>query len=63
MAHKDSLICIKVSFNDHKYGILNKTLSLKGARIFINDDLILEDQVESRKEVQQVKKSRTENEQ
>jgi hypothetical protein len=38
--HKDRLIHVKVSSNDHKYGILSKTLSLKGSRIFINEDLI-----------------------
>jgi hypothetical protein len=28
--HKDRLIHVKVSSNDHKYGILSKYLSLKG---------------------------------
>ena len=28
--HKDRLICVKVSCNDHKYSILSKSLSLKG---------------------------------
>jgi len=34
-----------------------KTPSLKGPRIFINEDLILEDRVELRKEVQKVRRS------
>jgi hypothetical protein len=54
------LICIKVNCNDHKYSILNKYLSLKGLGIFINEDLIPEDQVELRKEVQKVKEARKE---
>jgi hypothetical protein len=54
------LIFVKVSCNDHKYSILSKSLSLKGPRIFINDDLIPEDQVELRKEVQKVKEARKE---
>ena len=29
--HKDRLICVKVSCNDHKYDILNKSPSLKGS--------------------------------
>jgi hypothetical protein len=29
--HKDRLICVKVSCNDHKYSILTKSLSLKGS--------------------------------
>jgi len=45
---------------DHKYDILNKTSSLKGTGIFINEDLILEDQEELRKEVQKVKEARKE---
>jgi hypothetical protein len=58
--HKDRLIHVKVSCNDHKYGILSKSPSLKGSRIFINEDLIPEDQVELRKEVQKVKEARKE---
>jgi hypothetical protein len=54
------LICVKVSCNDHKYSILNKSLSLKGSRIFINENLITEDQYELRKEVQKVKEARKE---
>ena len=49
-----------MSSTDHKYEILNKTSSLKGTRIFINEDLILEDQAELRKEVQKVKEARKE---
>ena len=45
-------------YTDHKYAILSKTTSLKGTRIFINEDLIPEDQVELRKEVQKVKEAR-----
>ena len=44
--HKDRLIHIKVSCNDHKYRKLSKSLSLKGSGIFINENLILEDQAE-----------------
>jgi hypothetical protein len=58
--HKDRLIRVKVRCNDHKYNILSKSLSLKGSRIFINEDLIPEDQVELRKEVQKVKEARKE---
>ena len=54
------MTCVKVSYNDHKYRILSKSLSLKGSRIFINEYLILEDQVELRKEVQKVKESNKE---
>jgi hypothetical protein len=49
-----------VSCNDHKYIILSKSLSLKGSGIFINEDLIPEDQAKLMKEVQKVKKSRKE---
>ena len=45
---------------DHKYDILSKTSSLKGTRIFINEDLIPEDQAKLRKEVQKVKEARKE---
>ena len=38
--HKDRLIHVKVSCNDHKYSILSKSSSLKGSRIFINEYLI-----------------------
>jgi hypothetical protein len=58
--HKDRLICVKLSCNDHKYNILSKYLCLKGSGIFINEDLIPKDQVELRKEVQKVKESRKE---
>jgi hypothetical protein len=46
-----------VSSNDHKNDILIKTLSFKGSGIFINEDLILEDQAKLRNEVQKVKKT------
>jgi hypothetical protein len=42
--HKDRLIKVMVSSNTHKYDILSKTPSLKGSGIFINEDLIPEDQ-------------------
>ena len=58
--HKDRLIHVEVSYNDHKYNILSKYLSLKGRGIFINEDLIPEDQVELRKEVQKVKDAKKE---
>jgi hypothetical protein len=58
--HKDRLIRVKVSCNDHKYSILSKSPSLKGSGIFINEDLIPEDQAELRKEVQKVKEARKE---
>ena len=45
-----------MSSTDHKYDILSKTSSLKGTRIFINE----EDQAELRKEVQKVKEARKE---
>jgi hypothetical protein len=35
--HKDRLILVKVSCNDHKYTILSKSPSLKGSGIFINE--------------------------
>jgi hypothetical protein len=53
--HKDRLIYVKVSCNDHKYDILSKYPSLKGSRIFINEYLIPEYQAKLRKEVQKVK--------
>jgi hypothetical protein len=56
--HKNRLISVKVSCNDHNYIQLSKYLSLKGLGIFINEDLIPEDQDESRKEVQKVKQVR-----
>jgi hypothetical protein len=49
--NKDRLIRVKVSSNDHKYGILTKIPRLKGSRIFMNEDLIPEDQDELRNEV------------
>jgi len=52
--HKDRLIYVKVSCNDHKYSILSKSSSLKGSIIFINGDLILKDHTKLRKEVQNV---------
>jgi hypothetical protein len=58
--HKDRLICVKVSCNEHKFSILSKFLSLKGSGIFINEDLIHEDQAKLRKEVQKVKEDRKE---
>ena len=58
--NKGRLIRIKVSSIEHKYDILSKTSSLRGTRIFINEDLIPKDQVESRKEVQKVKEARKE---
>ena len=58
--HKDRLIRVKLSCNDHKYSILSKSMSLKGSGIFINEDLIPEDQAELRKEVQKVKEDRKE---
>jgi hypothetical protein len=58
--HKDRLICVKVSCNDHKYRILSKSPSIKGSGIFINEDLIPEDQAKLRKEVQKVKEARKE---
>jgi hypothetical protein len=58
--HKNRLIHVKVSCNDHKYNILSKSPSLKGLGIFINEDPILEDYAELRKEVQKVKEVRKE---
>ena len=58
--NKGRLIQIKVSSTEHKHDILSKTSSLKGTRIFINEDLIPEDQAELRKEVQKVKEARKE---
>ena len=58
--NKGKLIQIKVSSNDYKYDILSKNSSLKGTRIFINEDIIPEDQAELRKEVQKVKEARKE---
>jgi hypothetical protein len=55
--HKDRLIRVKLSCYDHKYSILSKSLSLKGSGIFINEDLISEDQDELRKEFQKVKEA------
>jgi hypothetical protein len=47
-----------IRYNSHIYDILSKTRSLEGSRIFINEDLILEDQAKLRKEVPKVKESR-----
>ena len=58
--NKGRLTWIKVSSTNHKYDILNKTSSLKGTGIFINEDLIPEDQTELRREVQKVKEARKE---
>jgi hypothetical protein len=58
--HKDRLIRVKVSCNYHKYSILSKSPSLKRSGIFINEDLIPEDQAGLRKEVQKVKETRKE---
>ena len=49
------LICVKVSSDGHKYGILSKSPSLKGLGIFINEDCIPKYQATLRKEVQKVK--------
>jgi hypothetical protein len=49
--HKDRLIRVKVSCNDHKYSILSKFSRLKGSGIFINEDFIPEDQAELKKEI------------
>jgi hypothetical protein len=54
------LIHVKVSCTDHKYSILSKCPSLKGSEIFLNEDLIPEEQAEPRKEVQKVKEARKE---
>jgi len=58
--HKNKIICVKVSCNHNKLDILRKSSSLKGMWIFINEDLILEDQVELKKEVQKFKEARKE---
>ena len=58
--HKDKLIYVKVSSNDHNYYILNKTPSLKELWIFINKYLIIEVQDELKKEVQKVKETKKE---
>jgi hypothetical protein len=50
------MICVKVSYNDHKYGLLSEFPNLKGLGIFINEYLIPEEQVEFRKKVEKVKK-------
>ena len=42
--NKGRLIQIKVSSTDNKYDILSKNSSIKGIGIFINEDLIPEDQ-------------------
>jgi len=48
------------SSNFDKYDILSKTSSLKEFGIFINEDLILEDQAKWRKEVQKENEARKE---
>ena len=58
--NKGRLIWIKVSSTDNKYDIISKNSSLKGTRIFINEDLIPKDQAELRNEVQKVKEARKE---
>ena len=58
--NKGRLIRVKVSSTDEKHDILSKTSSLKRTRILKNEDLIPEDQVELRKEVQKVKEARKE---
>ena len=58
--NKGRLIRVKVSSTDQKHDILSKTSILKGTGIFINEDLIPEDQAELRKEVQKVKEARKE---
>ena len=58
--NKETLIRVKVSFIEQKYDIFSKTSSLKGSGIFINEDLIREDEDELRKEVQKVKEARKE---
>ena len=58
--NKGRLIRVKVSSTDLKHNILSKTSSLKGTGIFINEDLIPEDQAELRKEVQKVIEARKE---
>jgi hypothetical protein len=60
LGHKDRLIRVMVRYNAHKYDILSQTCSLKGSRIYINEDLIPEDQAKLRKEVQKVKEARKE---
>jgi hypothetical protein len=44
------LMCVKMSFINHKYGMFSKTLNLSGLGIFINEDLILMDQIKLWKE-------------
>jgi len=58
--NKVRLIWVKVSSIEHKYDIISKTSTLKGSGIFINEDLIAEDQFELRKEFQKVKEARKE---
>ena len=58
--NKQRLVRVKVSSTKQKYNILSNTSSLKGSRIFINEDLIPEDRVELRKEFQKVKEARKE---
>jgi hypothetical protein len=58
--NKYRLIWVMVSSNYHKYGTLSKNLRLKWYGIFINEDLILEDQAKLRKEVQNVNEAKKE---
>ena len=51
---------VKVSSTEQKYNIISKKSSLKGSGIFINEDLIPEDWIELRKEVQKVNEVRRE---
>jgi len=60
LEHKHKLILVKISCNDHKLDILRKFPSLNRLGIFINGYIILEDQVELRKEVLKVKEARNE---
>ena len=58
--NKERIIRVKVISTEQKYNILTNKSSLKGLGIFINEDLILEDRAELRKEVQKVKEARKE---
>ena len=60
--NKEKIILVKISYTEQTYNILRKTSSIKVSRIFIHEDLILEDQVELRKEAQEVKEARKEGE-
>ena len=56
--NKERLIRVKFNSTEQKYNMLSQTSSLKGLGIFINEDLIPEDQSKLRKEVQKVKEAR-----